>query len=45
MQRYGRFAIEEILRRKLKKAEPLTKNQILKLLVPNYSAIVEDYKV
>lgn len=35
MKKYSRFAVEEMLRRTLKKAEPLSRANILSILVPN----------
>ena len=43
MKKYSRFAVEEMLRRRLKKAEPLGKTAILEQLVPGYKQICDGY--
>ena len=41
MKKYSRYAVEEIIRRGLKKdAQPITKNEILNALVPNHQDLV-----
>ena len=45
MKKFSRFAVEELLRRNLKRnAKPLTKTDILQLLSPDFESIVLKYK-
>ena len=42
MKKYSRYAVEEIIRRGLKKdAQPITKNEILNVLVPHHQELIE----
>ena len=43
MKKYSRFVVEEMMRRRLKRAEPLDKTAILEQLVPGYKQISNDY--
>ena len=43
-KRFTRYAVEEILRRKLKNDAGLTGTQLLSQLAPDYSAIVNNFK-
>ena len=44
MKRYSRFAVEEIIRRSNKAGQAPNKSQILKMLVPNYVEVVNEFK-
>ena len=43
MKKYSRYAVEEMMRRRLKRAEPLGKTAILDQLVPGYKQISSEY--
>ena len=45
MKKYSRYAVEEIIRRGLKKdTQPINKKEILQVLVPNYQEIVQAHR-
>ena len=44
LKRFARYGVEEIARRALKNASPMSKEEILKLCVPNYIDIVSEVK-
>ena len=45
MKKYSRYVVEEVIRRGIKSGTlPISKAQILKILVPNWKKIVDTFK-